>query len=113
MDGPALEAFADHADINAWSTAGVDALGWTRTARRRIMTPEMLFLVERGGLTKTLYPLVTAPLGIVKFPEVSGKGTHQIATGTHAATLATLEFLGRPALNIQTRIKAASRMVMG
>jgi hypothetical protein len=50
------EAFQDHADIYAWSTAGVDALGWTLIITSRDYAG--LFMVNVAGLAKTVYPAV-------------------------------------------------------
>lgn len=91
------EAFEDHAYIYAWSTAGVDALGWTLFFAANDYDAG-LFLVNTAGLAKTVYPVVTL-LG------ASDQGVRErawIAVGTHAATLATLVFLGKPALSVQT-----------
>jgi hypothetical protein len=94
------EAFTDHADIFGWSTAGVDALGWSLV----LVTPDYdgrvagLFFVNVAGMAKTAYPLV-ALLG------TSDAGTRErawIALGTHTVNLLSLELLGRPALSIQS-----------
>ncbi len=93
------EAFEDHADIYAWSAAGVDALGWTLFFAANDYDAG-LFFVNADGIAKTLYPVVTL-LG------ASDPGVRQrawIAVGTHATTLLTLEILGRPALNVQTTL---------
>ena len=91
------EAFTDHADIYAWSTAGVDALGWTLFFAANDYDAG-LFMVNTAGLAKTVYPLITL-LG------ASDPGVRErawIAAGTHAVTLATLALLGKPALSVQT-----------
>jgi hypothetical protein len=90
------EAFLDHAEVYAWSTAGVDALGWTLYLTSQ--DEAGMKLVNLAGLAKTVYPVVTL-LG------ASNPGIRQrawIAVGTHATTLLTLEILGRPALTIKT-----------
>ena len=91
------EAFEDHADIYGFSTAGVDALGWTLFFAANDYDAG-LFLVNTAGLAKTVYPLV-ALLG------ASDEGIRErawIAVGTHTVTLVTLAFLGKPALSVQT-----------
>ncbi len=93
------EAFEDHADVYAWSTAGVDALGWTLFFASKDYDAG-LFLVNAAGIAKTLYPVVTL-LGASDSPV---RERAWIAVGTHAATLLTLELLGRPALSIQTSL---------
>ena len=91
------EAFEDHADVYGWTTAGVDAIGWTLFFAAKDYDAG-LFLVNAAGDAKTLYPLVTL-LG-ARDPAVRERAW--IAVGTHTATLLTLELLGRPALSIQT-----------
>jgi hypothetical protein len=93
------EAFEDHADVYAWSTAGVDALGWTLFFAAKDYDAG-LFLVNLAGFAKTLYPVVTL-LGASDSPT---RERAWIAVGTHSATLLTLELLGRPALSIQTSL---------
>ena len=91
------EAFEDHADIYGFSTAGVDALGWTLFFAANDYDAG-LFLVNTAGLAKTLYPVVTL-LG------TSDQGVRErawIALGTHTVTLAALALLGKPALSVQT-----------
>jgi len=90
------EGFMDHADIYAWSTAGVDGLGWGLALLAKDYDAG-LFLVNAAGDAKTLYPVVT----LIWAPEPAVRERAWIALGTHAATLLTLEVLGRPALNIQ------------
>ena len=90
------EAFEDKAYIYGFTTAGVDALGWTLLAASGDNAG--LFLVNTAGIAKTVYP-VAALLG------ASDPGIRQrawIALGTHTATLVTLELLGKPALNVQS-----------
>ena len=90
------EAFQDHADIYGWSTAGVDALGWTLLLTTRNYSG--LFFVNLAGIAKTVYP-VAALLG------TSDPGIRErawIALGTHSVTLITLQILGKPALSIQS-----------
>jgi hypothetical protein len=91
------EGFMDHADIYTWSTAGVDGLGWGLALLAKDYDAG-LFLVNAAGDAKTLYPVVT----LIWAPEPAVRERAWIALGTHAATLLTLEVLGRPALNIQT-----------
>lgn len=93
------EAFMDHGDIFAWSTAGVDALGWGLALGAKDHDAG-LFLVNAAGDAKTLYPVAT----LLWAPEASVRERAWIALGTHTATLLALEVLGRPALNIQTSL---------
>src|ERR1700690_2431212 len=90
------EAFQDHADIYGWSTAGVDALGWTLLLTTRNYSG--LFFVNLAGIAKTVYP-VAALLG-TSDPGIRVRAW--IALGTHSVTLITLEILGKPALSIQS-----------
>ena len=90
------EIFMDHADIFGWSTAGVDALGWTLLAAQGDYTG--LFLVNVAGVAKTAYP-AAALLGA---SDTGARERAWIALGTHALTLLTLEILGKPALSIQS-----------
>lgn len=90
------EAIEDHADIYGWSTAGVDALGWTLFAAAHDYDAG-LFLINAAGDAKTLYPVVT----LLWAPEAPVRERAWIALGTHTATLLTLELLGRPAFTIQ------------
>lgn len=90
------EAFVDKADVYGFTTAGVDALGWTLILSSGDNAG--LFLVNTAGIAKTFYPVV-ALLG------ASDTGIRQrawAALGTHAATLVTLEIFGRPALSLKT-----------
>ncbi len=91
------EAFEDHADVYAWSVAGVDSLGWTLFFAAKDYDAG-LFLVNAAGCAKTIYPVVT----LLRASDSSTRERAWIAVGTHTATLLTLELLGRPALNIQT-----------
>ncbi len=91
------EAFEDHAEIYGWSTAGVDALGWSLFFAAKDYDAG-LFLVNLAGCAKTLYPVVT----LLGASDNSVRERAWIAVGTHTATLLTLELLGRPAVNIQT-----------
>ncbi len=93
------EAFEDHADIYGWSTAGVDALGWTLFFAANDYDAG-LFLVNTAGLAKTLYPVAT----LLGASDSAVRERAWIAVGTHTATLLTLELLGRPALNVQTSL---------
>ncbi len=89
------EAFEDKSEIYAWSTAGVDALGWGIILARREYSG--LFLVNVAGIAKTIYPAV-------QLLASSDPGVHErawIALGTHAVTLISLELLGKPVLGIQ------------
>jgi hypothetical protein len=93
------EAFEDKANIFGYSTAGVDALGWTLFFTANDYDAG-LFLVNTAGLAKTLYPVATL-LGASN-PTVRDRAW--IAVGTHTATLLTLELLGRPSLAIQATL---------
>jgi len=93
------EAFEDHADIFGWSTAGVDALGWTLFFAANDYDAG-LFMVNTAGLAKTLYPVVT----LVGASDSAVRERAWIAVGTHTATMITLGFLGRPALSVKTSL---------
>jgi hypothetical protein len=93
------EAFEDRADIYGWSTAGVDALGWTLFFAANDYDAG-LFLVNTTGLAKTLYPVVT----LLGASDSDVRERAWIAVGTHAATMITLGFLGRPALSVKTSL---------
>jgi hypothetical protein len=93
------EAFMDHGDVFAWSTAGVDGLGWGLALLAKDHDAG-LFLVNAAGDAKTLYPVAT----LIWAPEAPVRERAWIALGTHTATLLALEVLGRPALNIQTSL---------
>ena len=90
------EAFQDHSEIFGWSTAGVDALGWSLIVTTHDYSG--LFFVNLAGIAKTVYP-------VGELLWSSDPGIHErawIALGTHTLTLVSLEFLGRPALSIQS-----------
>jgi hypothetical protein len=89
------EAFMDNATVYGFSTAGVDALGWTLLIGAGDYDAGLKF-VNLAGLAKTAYPIATLLWA-------TDTGTRQrawIALGTHTLTLVTLEFLGRPALTV-------------
>lgn len=92
--------FKDHTDIFGWSTAGVDAVGWSIT----LASPDYegrvtgLFFVNLAGIAKTVYPAAT----LLGNSDGSARERAWIALGTHTATLLTLELLGKPALSIQS-----------
>jgi hypothetical protein len=90
------EAFEDRAEVYGWSTAGVDALGWTLVISSG--DDAGLVLVNAAGLAKTIYPVATL-LG-ASDPAVRERAW--IAVGTHSATLLALGFLGRPAVSVRT-----------
>jgi hypothetical protein len=90
------EAFMDKATVYAWSTAGVDSLGWTLL----VTTGDYdvgLKLVNLAGLAKTVYPVAT----LLWATDTGTRERAWIALGTHTVTLVTLEFLGRPALTVE------------
>jgi hypothetical protein len=93
------EAFEDRAYVYGWSTAGVDALGWTLFFAAKDYDAG-LFLVNAAGCAKTLYPVAT----LLGASDHLVRERAWIAVGTHGATLLTLEWLGRPALSIQTTL---------
>jgi hypothetical protein len=97
-----IEAFEDRADIYAWSTAGVDALGWTLFLASGDYEGKVagLFFVNTAGVAKTLYPVAT----LLWAPEPAVKERAWIALGTHTLTLLSLEFLGKPALSVQSAL---------
>jgi len=94
------EVFKDRADLFGWSVAGVDALGWSIS----LVAPDYegrvtgLFFVNLAGIAKTVYP-AAALLGV---SDGCTRERAWIALGTHAATLLTLELLGKPALSVQS-----------
>ena len=90
------EAIEDHADIYGWSTAGVDALGWTLILTTRDYSG--LFFVNLAGVSKTVYPVAT----LLWASDPPTRERAWVALGTHAATMLTVELLGRPALSIQS-----------
>jgi hypothetical protein len=92
------EAFEDHANIYGWTTAAVDALGWTLVLTSRDQAG--LFLINVAGIAKTVYP-VAALLGA---SDTNVRQRAWIALGTHTVTLLTLEILGKPAISIQSSL---------
>jgi hypothetical protein len=91
------QAFRDRAFPYAWSTAGVDALGWGTI----LFTGKYsgLFLVNVAGLSKTVYPLVRLADGDVPM-DIRRRAWR--AVGTHAGTLLLLKALGKPAISVQS-----------
>ena len=92
------EMFEDHADVYAWSTAGVDGLGWSLLAAKKDYTG--LFLVNLAGISKTAYPVLT----LLGASDSLVRERAWIALGTHTAALITLELLGKPSLSIQSTL---------
>jgi len=90
------QAIEDKADIYGYSTAGVDALGWSLILLGR--DPAGLFFVNMAGLAKTGYPIVT----LLASSHEPTRERAWVSLGTHAATLLTLEFLGRPGLSLNS-----------
>ena len=84
------EAFEDRANAYGWTTAGVDALGWSLVLAAQ--SEAGLKLVNLAGIAKTVYP-VTA---ILWASDEAVRQRAWIALGTHALSLVTLELLGRP-----------------
>jgi hypothetical protein len=89
------EAFMDNAAVYGFSTAGVDALGWSLFAAGDYDAG--LKFVNLAGLAKTVYPIAT----LLWASDTGTRDRAWIALGTHALTLVTLEFLGRPALTVE------------
>ncbi len=89
------EAFMDNAAVYGFSTAGVDALGWSLFVAGDYDAG--LKFVNLAGLAKTIYPLVT----LLAATDTGTRDRAWIALGTHTVTLITLEFLGRPALTVE------------
>jgi len=90
------EAYLDNAPIYGFSTAGVDALGWTLL----VVSGDYdagLKLVNLAALSKTIYPIVT----LLATNDTGTRERAWIALGTHTVTLVTLELLGRPALTVE------------
>jgi len=85
------QAIEDKAEVYGYATAGVDALGWSLILMR---DPAGLFFVNLAGLAKTGYPIVT----LLASSNEPTKERAWVSLGTHAATLLTLELLGRPGL---------------
>ena len=92
-----LEAFQDHSDVFGWTTAGVDALGWTLILSAQ--SEAGLKLVNAAGIAKTLYPVAT----VLWASDPAVRDRAWIALGTHAFSLITLELLGRPAIRVQAQ----------
>jgi len=90
-----VQAIEDKADIYGFSTAGVDALGWSLVLMR---DSAGLFFVNLAGLAKTGYPIVT----LLASSDEPTRERAWVSLGTHAATLLTLEFLGHPALSLNS-----------
>lgn len=93
-----VEAIEDRATVYGWSTAGVDALGWGVLAFRG--DDSGLFLVNLAGISKTAYPVVT----LLTAKDSPTRTRAWIALGTHAATLLSLDLLGRPELSVNTAL---------
>ena len=89
------EAFMDNATVYGFSTAGVDALGWSLFVAGDYDAG--LKFVNLAGLAKTIYPVVT----LLATTDTGTRERAWIALGTHTLTLVTLEFLGRPALTVE------------
>ena len=75
------EAFEDRANVFAWSTAGVDALGWSVFFAGRDADAG-LKLVNLAGWAKTAYPVAT----LIWVSDSTVRIRAWIAAGTHAAT---------------------------
>lgn len=89
------EAFMDNAAVYGFSTAGVDALGWSLFIAGDYDAG--LKFVNLAGLAKTVYPIAT----LLWASDTGARDRAWIALGTHTLTLVTLEFLGRPALTVE------------
>jgi hypothetical protein len=89
------QAIEDKADIYGFTTAGVDALGWSLVLFK---DPAGLFFVNLAGLAKTGYPLVT----LLAASDEPTRERAWVSLGTHAATLITLELFGHPALSLNS-----------
>jgi hypothetical protein len=92
------EAFLDHSDVYGWSTAGVDALGWIIVLTRNEYSG--MFLVNVAGIAKTVYPVVE----LLSSSDPDTRTRAWIAMGTHAATLVSLELLGKPGLSVHAMV---------
>jgi len=90
------EAFMDNATVYAWSTAGIDALGWGLLVGAGDYDAGLKF-VNLAGLAKTIYPIAS----ILWASDNGIRERAWIALGTHTFTLVTLELLGRPALTVE------------
>jgi hypothetical protein len=86
----------DNAQVYAWTTAGVDALGWGLLVTTGDYDAGLKF-VNLAGMAKTLYPVIT----LLAATDPGTRERAWIAVGTHSATLLTLQFLGQPALVVQ------------
>lgn len=91
------EVFEDRSYVFGWSCAGVDALGWSLFFETHEYDAA-LFMINTAELAKTIYPLTT----LLGATDKNVRERAWITVGTHAATIITLEFLGRPALSVQT-----------
>jgi hypothetical protein len=91
------QAFEDRAHPYAWSTAGVDALGWGIVAVARRYPG--LFLVNMAGVAKTVYPVVRLSDGDVP---MQVRRRAWVSVGTHAGTLLFLRFAGKPAVAVRS-----------
>ncbi len=89
------EAVEDKATLYACSTGAVDAAGWVFLAAKPDYTG--LFLVNLAGGAKTVYPLAV----LLTSSDNGARERAWIALGTHAATLITLELLGKPEISLQ------------
>ena len=74
------QAIEDKANVYGFSTAGVDALGWSLVLFK---DPAGLFFVNLAGLAKTGYPLVT----LLASSDEPTRERAWVSLGTHAATL--------------------------
>jgi len=92
-----LEIFQDRADVLGFTTADVDAQGWTLILSAKSETG--LKLVNAAGIAKTIYPVVT----VLWASNSTARERAWIALGTHTLSLVTLELLGRPAIRIQAQ----------
>jgi hypothetical protein len=91
------EVFQDRADVFGFTTAGVDALGWTLIISAQ--SEAGLKLVNAAGIAKTVYPVVA----VLWASDPAVRERAWIALGTHTVSLLTLELLGRPAIRIQAQ----------
>jgi len=92
------EPFEDHANVYAWSIAGVDAIGWSVYL---VSGDEAgMKLVNMAGVAKTVYPMAA----LLWASDTPMQDRAWIGLGAHMVTLVTLELLGRPALSINTSL---------
>ncbi len=91
------QAFLDRAHPYAWSTAGVDALGWGVVVFAKKYPG--LVLVNVAGIAKTVYPIVRLANGGTPM-EIRRRAWASV--GTHAATLVMLKFLSKPAVSVHS-----------